>query len=33
MDEIQTAEQKPEFAGVLLYFLNKKCNTLLKRGL
>lgn len=33
IDEIQAAEQKPEFAGVLLYFLNKKYNTLLKRGL
>lgn len=33
IDEIQTAEQKPEFAGVWLYFLNKKYISLLKRGL
>lgn len=33
IDEIQSAERKPEFAGVLLYFLNKKYDSLLKRGL
>lgn len=33
MDEIEMADKKPEFAGVLLYFLNKKYNSLLKRGL
>ena len=33
IDEIENAEQKPEFAGVLLYFLDKKYQTLLKRGL
>ena len=31
IDEIQTAEQKPEFAGVWLYFLNKKYHSLLMR--
>ena len=33
MDEIENAEQRQEYAGVLLYFLNKKYNTLIKRGL
>ena len=33
IDAILAAERKPEFAGVLLYFLNKKYNTLVKRGM
>lgn len=33
IDAIQTAERKPEFAGVLLYFLEKKYNSLQKQGL
>ena len=33
IDEIENAEQRQEYAGVLLYFLNKKYITLIKRGL
>lgn len=33
MDEITKAEQRMEFAGVYLYFLNKKYQSLLRRGL
>lgn len=33
IDEIETAEQRPEYAGVLLYFLYKKYQSLLKQGL
>ncbi len=31
IDEIVYAEERPEYAGVLLYFLNKKYNSLIKR--
>lgn len=31
--EIEMEEQRPEFAGVLLYFFNKKYHELVKRGL
>jgi uncharacterized protein (TIGR02646 family) len=30
--QIENAEQRPEFAGVLLYFLNKKYDQLVKQG-
>lgn len=33
IDEIQSADQWQEYAGVLLYFLNKKYRSLLSRGL
>ena len=33
IDKIQISKEKPEYAGVLLYFLNKKYMELLKRGL
>lgn len=33
IEEIETAEQWPEYAGVLLYFLNKKYQSLVRRGL
>ena len=33
IDEIQNVEQRPEYAGVLLYFFNKKYQSLVKRGL
>lgn len=33
MEEIEQAERQPEYAGVLLYFLKKKYNQLLKRNL
>ena len=33
MEEIEHAEQRIEYAGVLLYFLNKKWKALIKRGL
>lgn len=33
INAIQAAERKPEFAGVLLYFLEKKYNSLQKQGL
>ena len=31
--EIEQAEQKQEYAGVLLYFLKKKYHSLISRGL
>lgn len=31
--QIEAADQRPEYAGVLLYFLNKKYHSLMKRGL
>lgn len=33
IEEIETAEQWPEYAGVLLYFLNRKYQSLVRRGL
>lgn len=33
INQIENAEKKPEYAGVLLYFLNKKYTSLVKRGL
>lgn len=33
IDKIQNAEHRPEYAGVLLYFFNKKYQSLVKRGL
>lgn len=33
IEEIENAEQWPEYAGVLLYFLNRKYKSLVRRGL
>lgn len=33
IDEIETADEWLEYAGVILYFLNKKYQSLVKRGL
>ena len=33
IEEIESAEQWSEYAGVLLYFLNRKYKSLVKRGL